>query len=227
MRHRTSSVPRSRQIGHLTHTKAVSQLLSDVDVVGLNATYLPFHGTPDGITGTTGPAGIPATRPASPRNHATRPPAAHPPRVAMIVCAKRAICPFSAHDNDGMPPYAAAAPSVPCGARWHGSGGIRRAWQPWAVAGERVRRRPGGAGDRSALPRLPSIDTMYGLGPSRVSQLTVSLDDPDGLIRPWKLPDTFADDHHAQMSFRRHDDSEQCWCCPGLRGPGYEQEHGP
>lgn len=28
----------------------------------------------------------------------------------------------------------------------------------------------------------PSIDTMYGLGPSRVRQLTVSLDDPDGFI---------------------------------------------
>ena len=28
----------------------------------------------------------------------------------------------------------------------------------------------------------PSIDTMFGLGPSRVDQLTVSLDDPDGFI---------------------------------------------
>lgn len=28
----------------------------------------------------------------------------------------------------------------------------------------------------------PSIDTMFGLGPSRVTQLTVSLDDPDGFI---------------------------------------------
>lgn len=28
----------------------------------------------------------------------------------------------------------------------------------------------------------PSIDTMFGLGPSRVSQLTVSLEDPDGFI---------------------------------------------
>lgn len=28
----------------------------------------------------------------------------------------------------------------------------------------------------------PSIDTMFGLGPSRVKQLTVSLDDPDGFI---------------------------------------------
>ena len=28
----------------------------------------------------------------------------------------------------------------------------------------------------------PSIDTMFGLGPSRVNQLTVSLDDPDGFI---------------------------------------------
>jgi hypothetical protein len=29
---------------------------------------------------------------------------------------------------------------------------------------------------------LPSIDTLFGLGPSRVDQLTVSLDDPDGFI---------------------------------------------
>ena len=28
----------------------------------------------------------------------------------------------------------------------------------------------------------PSIDTMFGLGPSRVSQLTMSLEDPDGFI---------------------------------------------
>jgi hypothetical protein len=28
----------------------------------------------------------------------------------------------------------------------------------------------------------PSIDTMFGLGPSQVSQLTVSLEDPDGFI---------------------------------------------
>jgi hypothetical protein len=28
----------------------------------------------------------------------------------------------------------------------------------------------------------PSIDTLFGLGPSRVDQLTVSLDDPDGFI---------------------------------------------
>ncbi len=28
----------------------------------------------------------------------------------------------------------------------------------------------------------PSIDTLFGLGPSEVSQLTVSLDDPDGFI---------------------------------------------
>jgi len=28
----------------------------------------------------------------------------------------------------------------------------------------------------------PSIDTLFGLGPSRVNQLTVSLDDPDGFI---------------------------------------------
>jgi hypothetical protein len=28
----------------------------------------------------------------------------------------------------------------------------------------------------------PSIDTLFGLGPSRVKQLTVSLDDPDGFI---------------------------------------------
>jgi hypothetical protein len=28
----------------------------------------------------------------------------------------------------------------------------------------------------------PSIDTMFGLGPSRVNQLTLSLDDPDGFI---------------------------------------------
>ena len=28
----------------------------------------------------------------------------------------------------------------------------------------------------------PSIDTLYGLGPSRVNQLTASLDDPDGFI---------------------------------------------
>lgn len=28
----------------------------------------------------------------------------------------------------------------------------------------------------------PSIDTMFGLGPSRVDQLTLSLDDPDGFI---------------------------------------------
>jgi hypothetical protein len=28
----------------------------------------------------------------------------------------------------------------------------------------------------------PSIDTLYGLGPSRVRQLTLSLDDPDGFV---------------------------------------------
>ena len=28
----------------------------------------------------------------------------------------------------------------------------------------------------------PSIDTLFGLGPSRVNQLTVSLDDPEGFI---------------------------------------------
>lgn len=28
----------------------------------------------------------------------------------------------------------------------------------------------------------PSIDTLFGLGPSRVDQLIVSLDDPDGFI---------------------------------------------
>jgi hypothetical protein len=29
---------------------------------------------------------------------------------------------------------------------------------------------------------LPSIDTLFGLGPSRVRQLTVSMEDPDGFI---------------------------------------------
>ena len=32
----------------------------------------------------------------------------------------------------------------------------------------------------------PSIDTLFGLGPSRVDQLTVSLDDPDGFIAAMK-----------------------------------------
>ena len=35
---------------------------------------------------------------------------------------------------------------------------------------------------------FPSIDTMYGLGPSRVKQLTVSLDDPDGFIAAVESP---------------------------------------
>jgi hypothetical protein len=32
------------------------------------------------------------------------------------------------------------------------------------------------------LPRLPSIGTPFGPGPSRVDQLTVSLDDPKAFI---------------------------------------------
>lgn len=32
----------------------------------------------------------------------------------------------------------------------------------------------------------PSIDTLYGLGPSRVKQLTVSLDEPDRFVEAMK-----------------------------------------
>jgi hypothetical protein len=39
------------------------------------------------------------------------------------------------------------------------------------------------AGEHTPPSRVsPSVDTMFGLGPSRVTQLTLSLDDPDGFI---------------------------------------------